>query len=109
MDNARKKAVIAAYKERKVPAGIYAVHCGGQVWVGQSPNLTSVENRLRFTLDHGSHPNAALQRAWNALAEKVLRVEVVETLAEETDPYLRGKALSERLDHWKAVLGARRI
>lgn len=109
MDSAQKKAAIAIYKERKVAAGIYAVQCGGQVFVGQSQNLAGVENRLRFTLDHGSHPNGALQRAWNALAEKIVRIEIVETLGAEADPYLRGKALTERLEYWRAALKAGKL
>lgn len=109
MEKAERRAVSAAYKERKVAAGIYAVRCGGRVFVGQSPNLASVENRLRFTLAHGTHPNRALQAAWGASGGAALEIEIVETLADEADAYLRGRALTERQAHWLAALKAERL
>ena len=58
-----RKAAIAAYKERKVIGGVYAVRCTatGEVWVGQWPNLATIQNRIWFTLRQGSHPNPDLQ------------------------------------------------
>jgi hypothetical protein len=60
-----KKAAIVAYKERKSVAGIYSVRCktSGKVWVGQSPNLDSIRNRIWFMLRLGSHRNRSLQSA----------------------------------------------
>ena len=47
-----RKAAVAAYKERKAIPGIYAVRCAatGQAWVGQTPDLTTVRNRIWFSL-----------------------------------------------------------
>jgi hypothetical protein len=63
-----RKAAIAAYKERKSLAGIYAVRCGasGQVWVGQTLDLDKIQNRIWFTLRLGSNSNRDLQSAWTA-------------------------------------------
>ena len=43
-----RKRAVAAYKERKVEAGIYVVRClaSGQVWVGSAPDLSTIQNRL---------------------------------------------------------------
>ena len=47
-----RKAAIAAYKERKTIAGIFVIRCKAspQAWVGQTPNLEKVQNRIWFTL-----------------------------------------------------------
>ena len=52
-----KKAARAAWKERKVVAGIYSVRCltTGQVWLGATPDLATVEGRLWFDLKQGRH------------------------------------------------------
>jgi hypothetical protein len=43
-----RRAAKAAYTERKSVAGIYAVRClpTGQVWVGATPNLDAIQNRI---------------------------------------------------------------
>ncbi len=50
-----KKAARAAYKERKQVAGIFAIRCApsGEVWVGQTLTLLTIQNRLWFMLTHG--------------------------------------------------------
>lgn len=110
MQPADRRAATAAYKERKVRAGIYAVRCAatGQVWVGEAPNLDGIANRVWFTLRHGGHRNAAMQAAWAAHGAEGLTLEVVETLPEAESAYLLGRSLSERRIHWQAHLGAER-
>ena len=68
MNSEDRKAAITAYKERKNVAGIYAVRCAasGQVWVGQTPNLDTIQNRIWFALRLGSNSNRDLQSAWSA-------------------------------------------
>ncbi len=83
-------------------AGIYAVRCGGKVFVGQSPNLASVENRLRFTLAHGTHPNRALQSAWVVSGGTRLRIEIVETWRRRRMPICAaGRSRSGRPTGWR--------
>ncbi|HEV7260120.1 MAG TPA: GIY-YIG nuclease family protein [Bosea sp. (in: a-proteobacteria)] len=106
-----RKAAIAAYKERKVVAGVYRIRClaSGQFWVGQAPNLEKIENRLRFTLQQGTHRHRGLQEAWLRHGADTFVLEPVEQLEEETDPYLRDRSLKDRLTYWAAALGAPRI
>jgi hypothetical protein len=88
--NADRKAATAAYKERKTVAGIFAFH----------------ENRLRFTLRHGSHRQRSLQAAWNAHGPEAFRFEALEKLEDEDIAYVLDRVLKERLAHWQAKLGA---
>lgn len=69
-----KKAAIAAYKERKAIVGIYVVRCltSGKIWIGQSTNLDTIQNRLWFTLRLGNHPCRDLQRAWNHVGHRTI-------------------------------------
>ena len=63
-----RKAAIAAYKERKTIAGIFVIRCkaSAEAWVGQTPNLEKIQNRIWFTLRQGSHTCRSLQAAWTA-------------------------------------------
>jgi hypothetical protein len=101
-----RKAAIAAYKKRSAAAGIFAVRCRGssQVWVGQTLNLDTMQNRIWFSLRVGSHSNADLQRAWSVHGEANLAYEVLEQLEDEELAYVRDKLLKERESHWRAAL-----
>lgn len=106
-----RKAAIAAYKERKVVAGIYAVRCtaSGRVWVGRATNLDTVQTRLWFTLRFGNSPHRELQRAWNEHGAGSFTFEAVERLAEEDLACVRDALLQERALHWRTALGAQPI
>jgi hypothetical protein len=105
-----RKAAIAAYKERKSVAGIYAVKCtvSGRVWVGSSPSLNSVQNRVWFMLNLGTNANQALQTAWSAQKGEGFTFEKLEEI-EEDQLYVRDKLMKEREAHWRAKLGASAI
>lgn len=111
MQGADRKAAVAAYKERKAVAGIYAVRCSvtGQCWAGRALALDTVRNRLWFTLRQGSNPHRALQAAWRAHGAEAFSFEEIERLDEEALAYARDRALKERLAHWCAALNAEAI
>ncbi len=106
-----RKAAVSAYKERKVEGGIYAVRCAasGEVWVGGSPDLSKIQNRLWFTLRQGTNTHRSLQDAWNRHGAEAFRFEVVERLDEETIDYVRVRMMKERLVQWAEQLRAVRI
>jgi hypothetical protein len=106
-----RRAAIAAYKERKAVAGIYAVRCTatGEVWVGQTPDVDAVQNRIWFSARMGTNPCASLQRAWTTHGAATISFEVVERLKPEDLAYLRNALLKERVTHWRAVLDAQAI
>lgn len=111
MQMADRRAATAAYKERKTVAGIFAFRCeaAGLIWVGRAPDLAKIENRLRFTLRHGSHRQRSLQAAWNAHGPDAFRFEALDRLEDEDIVYVRDRVLKERLAHWQAKLGAEAI
>lgn len=109
MQGEQKKAAVAAYRERKSAGpGIYAVKCGvsGQCWVGRAPNIDAIENRLWFSLRHGSGKPASLQAAWNTQGEGALALEVLERCDEEEASYGLQQKLKARLAFWASELKA---
>lgn len=106
-----RKAAVAAYKERKSAAGIYAIRClaTGQCWVGRAANLETVQNRLWFTLRQGGHPHRGLQATWAARGADSFAFEAIERLEEEDLAYIRDRLLKDRLAHWRAILQAEAI
>ena len=106
-----RKAAIAAYKEQKTFAGIFVIRCkaSSQAWVGQTPNLEKIQNRIWFTLRQGSHPCRTLQAAWTAHGPDSLTFEECERLEEEENAYVRNALLKERMLQWRAQLGAEAV
>lgn len=105
-----RKALLRAYKERKVEAGVYAVRCqaSGEVWVGSTPDLYTRQSGVWFTLRLGSHREPSLQAAWNAYGADAFVFEPVETIdAEGLDAFGRASRLKDRRDHWVGTLNAR--
>lgn len=111
MRNEDRKAALAAYKERKTVAGIYTMRClpTGQRWIGRAADLGTIQNRLWFTLRHGSHPHRGLQSAWREHGADNFAFEEVERLEAEALSYVRERLLKDRLVHWCTALGAEAI
>jgi hypothetical protein len=108
MNRDDRKAAITAYKERKTAGGIFAVRCtaSGQIWVGQTPNLDTIQNRIWFTLRLGTNSNRDLQSAWSAHGGETFTFEPLERLKDEESPYVRDAVLKERALHWRSMLNA---
>jgi hypothetical protein len=106
-----RKAAIAAYKERKAVAGIFVIRCeaSSEAWVGQTPDLEKIQNRIWFTLRQGSHTCRSLQAAWTEHGPDALTFETCERLEEEETPYIRDALLKERALHWRAELNAEAV
>lgn len=104
-----RKALLRAYKERKVEAGIYAVRCvvSGEAWVGATPDLSTRQNGVWFSLRLGSHRDKAMQAAWNAHGPDAFVFEAVEAVdTEGLDRFARDSRLKTRREHWIAALNA---
>jgi hypothetical protein len=111
MTTERRKAAIAAYKERKAAVGVYAVSCApaGKLWVGQTRDLDKVWNRISFSLRTGADPRRDLQAAWNAHGQAGFAFEPLEALKPEALEFALQLALDERTAFWRAQLGAAAI
>ncbi len=103
-----RKAVVAAYKERKAQAGVYVVRCAasGEQWVGTAPDLATIWTRRTFALRQGADTNRALSAAWNAHGADGFTFAVLEELDAEALEVGRDRTLKERLQHWREALGA---
>ncbi len=108
MKGEARKAAVAAYKERKVVGGIYAVRCeaSGETWVGQWPDIGTIQTRLWFTLRNGTHPKKDLLEAWHSHGESQFSFEILEKLEDETSPYLRASNLKDSASRWREKLKA---
>ena len=106
-----RKAAIAAYKERKIVAGIFLIRCTAtaETWVGQTPNLEKIQNRIWFSLRQGSHTCRTLKAAWTAHGPDSLTFEECELLEEEETPYIRDALLKERALHWRSQFNAEAV
>ncbi len=111
MQGEDRKAAVAAYKERKVESGIYAVRCvpSDQVWVGSATDLSTIQNRLWFTLRQGNNPHRSLQEAWAAHGIEAFTFEAVERLKDDDTGYIRTAARKRLHAHWIAKLNGTRI
>ena len=78
-------------------------------WVGQAPNLETIQNRIWFSLRQGSHICRSLQAAWTAHGPENLSFAECERLEAEETPYVRNALLKERMLHWRAQLGAEAV
>lgn len=111
MEGSERKAAIAAYKQRKIFAGVYAVRCTrtGQRWIGKAPDLSTIQNRIWFALRHDGSRSASLQSAWNSHGEAQFVFEELERLDEDILPLSREILLKERVVHWREQFGAEGI
>lgn len=109
MDKAAKRAAISAYKEQKTVAGIFAVRCSAaaQVWVGATPTLDTIQNRIWFALRLGSSPHRDAQAAWTAHGEGAFEFERLEIYDKDRVDLPLRHWLTDRAAHWRAVLGAK--
>ena len=98
MDKQERKLAIANYKERKIPAGVFAVICNatGEVWVGTSRNLAAQRNSLWFSLRHGASPFPSLKAAWTQHGESEFRFEELDRLKDDFSALLLSDELRKR-------------
>ncbi|ATC24984.1 GIY-YIG nuclease family protein [Caulobacter vibrioides] len=105
-----RDALRRAYKERKVESGVYAIRCEttGEVWVGATPDLSTRQNGIWFSLRLGSHREPSLQAAWNAHGADAFAFEAIEGIdVEGLDAFGRASRLKDRRGYWIGALGAR--
>jgi len=108
MEKQARRQAIAAYRERKPIAGIYAIKCqeSSLFWVGHAPDLATIGNREWFTLRCGSHTCQSLQRAWSAAGEAAFSFVELETIDPDDPPPALQKHLQRRKEFWCGELAA---
>ena len=85
MDAARKKALLAAYKNRKPEMGIIAVRCAetNETFLTPATDTAAYFNRIRFQLSAGNCPSQRLQQLWRQYGQDAFSFEVVKRLKYE--------------------------
>ena len=108
MNQQERKAAVAAYKETKTIAGVFAIICTatGETWVGQSRHIDTQRNGYWFSLRQGGSRHAAMQEAWRLHGEDSFRFEQLDRLPEDISNLLRGGELKKRAALWTARLQA---
>jgi len=104
-----RKALLRDYRDRKVTGGIYAVRCtaSGEAWVGATPDLSTRQSGIWFSLKHGSHREPGLQAAWTRHGEAAFVFEIVETLEDDTlGPVGRSSWFKSQREAWSRTLQA---
>lgn len=111
MDKKARKQAMAEYRERKVFPGIFALHCdpAGQSWVGKAPDLSTIENRIRFMLASGTTARSGLKAAIEAHGPDAFRFEELERLEPDLSAMARDTELKSRLLFWAEKLEAKTI
>ena len=106
-----KRAARTEYKERKPQPGIYAVKCevSGQIWVGATPTLNSIQNRIWFGLRMGNSPHRLMQQAWAEHGDGQFSWIELERLEGEEIGYILDAKLSDRARFWRTHFNAQPI
>jgi hypothetical protein len=87
--NADRKAIKREYKESYRPAGVFQLRntANGRIFVGSSPNLPAIFNRLRLQLEAGNYVMLPeLQREWQAFGAGAFVFETLEELEPPEGP-----------------------
>lgn len=111
MKSEGRKAAITAFKERKVVGGVYLIRCEatGEAWVGQWPDISTIQTRLWFTLRQGTHPHKDLLDAWRKHGEAEFSFEILQKHNGDASPYILAAELKDMAAHWRVKLGANPI
>lgn len=109
LSKADRKEAIRKFKEQKPLRGVFAVRCteSGKVWVGDSVNLGTIQNRIWAGLRLGMHLEKTLQGEWNAHGEPAFEYQILEQLDDDVHPLGIADQLKAKKIHWMAQLGAR--
>ncbi|WP_309118383.1 GIY-YIG nuclease family protein [Paenibacillus sp.] len=100
MDKEKKKALAAEYVLSERPAGAFRlVHVeSGKSFVGTTPDVNAMKNRILFQLKMGSNWIKALQNDWNEYGEDAFRYEVLELFKPPEDGMYNLKKELERME-----------
>jgi group I intron endonuclease len=83
-----KKELKEAYKQMKLPIGVYQIRNieNGKLFVDSSLNLKAAWNSNKFQLEMGSHHNKALQEDWNSFGPTKFAFEILEEIEQDENP-----------------------
>lgn len=100
MDKAKKKELIAGWKERHPEMGVVSAKCiaTGEQFYAVSKDSATWFNRYRFELNADQHRNKRLQELWNAYGEAGFEFTTVSELEYEKAGDVTASDLKELLE-----------
>ncbi len=109
MNRDRKRALTAAYRERKARPGVFAIRCAAcaGAWVGTSRELANRQNGIWFALRMGTSLNRAMQQAWRDHGEAAFTYEELQVLdGDDLSAWSLDQALKDAGAAWRERLQA---
>ena len=108
MEKAGKQAAKRAYRERKLNAGVFAIHCmvENRRWIAAAPDIPAAQNRFLFRIRNSEAPNATIAAALKAHGEAAFSFETLELVDPEKPPLYLSDHLAERAAFWREKLQA---
>lgn len=102
MSKQQNKDLKAQFLERKQEMGIFQISFEGieNIWVGAAPDISTIQNRIVFTLKHGNAIDNDLTYMYKHHGEAKMRFEIMEKMEFEPDAYLRRGILKTKIAHW---------
>lgn len=94
---------------KRSPASARSAALRLAAWISAAPDLSTISTRRMFALWQGAETNKALQSAWNLHGPESFAFRVLEEIDLEQPTYGRERALKERVQHWREVVGAEGI
>lgn len=92
----------AQYRERKQEMGIFQISFANAIdkWIGGAPDISTIQNRISFTLKQGNDNNIELQYLYQQQGEAQMHFEILEKMDFEPDAYLRRGILKSKIAQW---------
>ena len=109
MRKADRKAALAAWKEERRRAGVWALRCGASAWVGAARDLAAARNRVDFALSRSEAPMPAMKAAMAAHGPGAFVFEEVEEIGAEVEALALPRVLKERRAAAAERLGAKEV
>lgn len=83
----QRKALRAAYKERKLRGGVYSIKntINGRYLLGFAADLQSIRNQFAFMVATNTCPRPVLRADWLALGAHAFALEVLEEFGQRAD------------------------
>lgn len=102
MANQVKKDLKSKFLERKQEMGIFQISFQGEesIWIGAAPDISTIQNRIVFTLKHSSDNNNELQYAFKNHGEARMKFEILEKMDFEPDANFRRGILKSKISLW---------
>ena len=91
LDKQNRKKILAAYKQRKIIGGVYAINntVNGKILLVQTSDIEGSKNRFEFSKKTNSCISFQLQKDWKTFGAEAFSFEVLEKLEKKDTQTLK--------------------